>query len=139
MLTRTVFVSKLIGLYCILISLVMFAHRQAMIDAVTALVNDPALLLILGVMVSAAGLAIVLSHNVWSGGPFSILVTVLGWLALIKGLLFLSLSPPAAAGVYVGTFHYEQYFYFYAAITLILGLYLTYGGFRSALAMDRGA
>ncbi len=42
----------------------------------------------------------------------------------------LFLSPEAAAGM-LEFFRFEQLFYFYAGVTLLLGLYLAYGGFRA--------
>jgi hypothetical protein len=37
----------------------------------------------------AIGLALVLGHNVWSGGPLAIAVTLMGWATLVKGLALL--------------------------------------------------
>jgi vacuolar-type H+-ATPase subunit I/STV1 len=109
----------------------MASHRQATVDTIVALVHNAPLLFILGVITLLAGLAMILSHNIWSGGVLSVIVTLIGYLTLIKGLLFLFLSPEAAAGLFLGALHYEQLFYLYAAISLIFGAYLTYGGFRS--------
>jgi hypothetical protein len=50
--------------------------------------------------------------------------------SLLRGLLLLFLSPAAAVGLFA-ELHFEQLFYLYAAISLILGVYLTYGGFSS--------
>jgi hypothetical protein len=86
---------------------------------------------IAGVIALLTGLAMVLGHNVWSGGALPVIVTLVGWLTLIKGLLILFLSPEAAVGFFLGGLHYEQLFYLYTAISLIFGVYLTYGGFRS--------
>jgi hypothetical protein len=83
------------------------------------------------VITLVAGLAMILGHNVWSGGVLPVVVTLVGWLTLIKSLLFLFLSPEAAVGFSLEGLHYEQLFYLYAAISLILGAYLTSGGFRS--------
>jgi hypothetical protein len=129
---RTTFLSKLIGIYCILMSLSMVAHRQATVEAMTALIHNPPLVFIVGVMAVAAGLAMVLGHNVWSGGGLPVTVTLIGWLSLIKGGLLLFLSPEAASGFFLAGLHYEQLFVLYAAISLVLGIYLTYGGFRAA-------
>jgi hypothetical protein len=131
MSARTAFLSRLIGLYCLLISLPMIARRQATIDMVTALVHDTPVLYILGVMVMAVGLAMILAHNVWSGGAVTVIITLIGWTTLIKGLLFLFLSPQAAVSVFFGGLHYDQLFYLYTAISLGLGLYLTYWGFKA--------
>ena len=126
---RTRFLARLIGLYCLLAALVMFAERDAWVVAVTRLLHDPALMLLLGMLVVAAGLALVLAHNVWSGGALPVLVTVIGWLTLLKGLMFWLLPPEAAAALYLGRLHYAQLFYLYAGLSGVIGLYLTVAGF----------
>jgi len=128
---RTLFLSRLIGLYCILIGLSMMIRGQATVETVTALLQNPVMTLILGVITLAAGLALVLAHNVWSGGALAIVVTLVGWMALAKGLFFLFLPHEMEAGLFLGQLHYRQLFYVYSAISLVLGFYLTYGGFRS--------
>ena len=47
--------------------------------------RDPALILVSGVLLLVAGLAIVREHNQWAGG-WPVLVTALGWLAILGGL-----------------------------------------------------
>jgi hypothetical protein len=60
---RTLFLSRLIGLYCILIGLSMMTHSQATVETVTALLQNPSMTLILGVITLGAGLVMVLAHN----------------------------------------------------------------------------
>ena len=129
---RTLYLGRLIGLYCILISLSMVTHKQATVDAVSALVHSPPVLFVAGVIAVAAGLALILGHNVWSGGALPAVVTLVGWLALTKGLLILFLSPEAAAGFFLGRLHYEEFYYWYCAVSLLLGIYLTYGTSRAS-------
>ena len=123
---RTLFLGRLIGLYCILISLSMVTHKQATVEAVTALVHNPSVLFVAGVIAVAAGLALILGHNVWSGGALPVIVTLVGWVALIKGLLILFLSPEAASEFFLGRLHYEELYYWYTAASLLLGIYLIY-------------
>ena len=127
---RTVFLGKLIGLYCVLYALVMFANKKTIIDGVNALVHSPAELLILSVVLIPAGLALVLGHNVWSGGALPIVVTVIGWATLFKGLI-LALLPSDGVAAYMAALHYEEVFYLYAAVTLAVGLYLVRAAFRA--------
>jgi len=126
MSSRTIFISRLIGLYCVVASLAMFTHKPAMIDIENTLVRNPALLFIAGIITLVAGLAIVLSHNVWSGGTLPMVVTLLGWITLIKGLLLL--SPGTTLGFWE-SLHYDRLYYLYAAISFAVGAYLTYEGF----------
>ena len=128
---RTLFLSRLIGLYCILIGLSMMTRGQATVETVTALLQNSAMTLILGVITLAAGLAMVLAHNIWSGGTLVVVVTLVGWMALVKSLFFLFLPPEMETRLFLQQLHYQQLFYLYGAISLALGVYLTYGGFRS--------
>ena len=128
---RTLFLSRLIGLYCILVALSMMTRRQATVETVTALLQNPSMMLIVGIITLAAGLAVVLAHNIWSGGALAVVVTLVGWITLIKSLFFLFLPPEMEAGFFLGQLHYRQLFYLYTAISLVLGVYLTYGGFKS--------
>jgi hypothetical protein len=129
---RTAFLSRLIGLYCILMALAMASHRELAADTVTALLHNAPLLFVLGAIVVIGGLAMVLGHNVWSGGPPAVVVSIIGWATLIKGVLFLFLSPEAESEVFLGVLHYAQLFYVYVGFSLVLGIYLTYAASRSA-------
>ena len=131
MSSRTVFLSRLIGLYCILVALSMITRRQATMETVTALLQNSPMMLIVGVITLAAGLAMVLAHNIWSGGALVVIVTLVGWITLIKSLSFLFLSPKVEAEFFLRHLHYQELFYLYGAISLVLGIYLTYGGFKS--------
>ena len=68
MSSRTIFLSRLIGLYCIVIALSMMTRRQDTVETVTALLQNSSMMLIVGIITLAAGLAVVLAHNIWSGG-----------------------------------------------------------------------
>jgi putative exporter of polyketide antibiotics len=129
---RTAFLSKLIGLYCLFMALAMTPHKEATVAKVAALAQDPPVLLILGVFTLVAGLAMVLGHNVWRGGGGTVVVTLVGWLALLKGLLFLFLPPGTYARFLLEQAHYERLFYFYMALIFVIGVYLTYGGFAAS-------
>ena len=74
MSNETRFLSRLIGVYCLLAALSMLVRRETMIDTVTALVTDGALLHFAGVVIVAAGLALVLAHNLWPGGALAVTV-----------------------------------------------------------------
>jgi hypothetical protein len=128
--SRTTFLGKLIGLYLVLISLAMLTHRQSTLDTMTALMHNPPVLFVTAAFAMAAGLAMVLGHNVWSGGVLSVVVTLSGWLMLTKAALLLFLSPQAANAVFITGLGYQQHFYLYSAIPLLLGLYLTIAGFK---------
>ena len=136
MIDRTQFLSRLWGVYCLIVGVSMIVHKDAMLETITALVHDRPLMFIVGVIIVFAGLAMVLIHNVWSGGTRPIAVTLIGWTMLLKGALLLILPPDAAMDFYLGTLHYAQRFYVYAGISCVLGAYLSYAGFRAATLLE---
>jgi hypothetical protein len=86
--------------------------------------------LLVEVLGLAGGLAMIIGHNIWSGGALPIVVTLVGWLMAIRGAGLLALSTNATMKLFEAL-RYEQLFYFYMGATLLLGLYLTYAGFSA--------
>ena len=109
----------------------MLAHGQATVEIMKGIVQNPPLLFMAGLMGMTAGLAIVLAHNVWSGGALPVIVTLFGSAALIKGMLLLVLSPETEGKVFVAGLGYERYPLFYGLLLFLIGAYLTYASFRS--------
>ena len=126
----TIFLAKLLGLYCIILALAMMARKASTVATITALFGNPPLLLLVEVLGLAGGLAMIIGHNVWSGGALPIVVTLVGWLMAIRGGSLLALSPNATLREF-SLWQYARFFYFYMAGTLVLGVYLTLAGFSA--------
>jgi hypothetical protein len=110
----------------------MAIHRQAVVQMVTGLFHDPAMVFFIGLITVVAGVAMVLAHNVWSGGALPVIVTLFSWITLLKGLSLMFLFPCAELASGMGIL-YQSPVCFYLSMTLIflLGIYLTYKGFAS--------
>jgi putative exporter of polyketide antibiotics len=132
MAASTRFLSRLIGLYCLIAALAMASHRETTLGIVASLVHDEPLLFIVGILTLLGGLAWILAHNKWTGGSYAVLITILGWLTLLKGVLELSLPHGEAPAFFLGTLHYARLFYLYMGFSALIGAYLCYGGFRAA-------
>src|SRR5208282_2409853 len=104
-------------------------RKQATVETVTALLHNPLMIFIVGVITLAAGLAMVLAHNIWSGGALPVVVTLVGWVTLLKSLLLLFLPVDVEADFFLRQLHYPDLFYAYGGLSLVLGIYLTYSGF----------
>jgi hypothetical protein len=110
----------------------MMSHKQLTAEGVTALLQNHFFTLLLGLITLGASLAMVLAHNLWWSGPLALIITLIGWLALIKSLLFLFLNPAMEARFFLGELHYQQFFYDYATVSIVLGIFLTHAGFTSS-------
>jgi hypothetical protein len=130
MLPLTIFLGKSLGLYCVVLSVAMMANKRTTVAAVNAMIRDPALMLFAAIVGLAVGLAIVVGHNVWSGGALPVAVTLVGWWTAIKSLALLILPQKTMTKVFEAA-HYEQRFYGITAVTLVIGAYLTYASFSA--------
>jgi hypothetical protein len=87
-------------------------------------------MLFAGMAAMAAGLAIVLAHDVWSGGALTVAVTLAGWASLLKGLSLL-FAPPGMMAAGYKAMAFERYFYAWMGAVLALGLWMAGDAFGS--------
>ena len=127
---QTQFLSRMFGVYCLVMGLFMLTHREAMRVTVLALMEDKPLMLLAAVFTVLGGLAMVLEHNIWRGGALPVIVTLLSWWRLIKGVLMLYIEPMKMFGFFYDPARYGRVVYFDAAFVLVLGVYLTMKGFE---------
>jgi len=129
----TVYLARLIGLFTVLLIAGLMLQGSAVVESAVA---DKPLMLTYAIISLAFGLAMILGHNVWSGGALPVVVTLVGWLILAKGLLLLFLAPDALTGMF-GRMHYGEHYYLYLAPSLVIGLYLTWAGFTAPISRAR--
>lgn len=127
----TIFLSRLLGLFFLLVAITMFLQQQNTVETVAMFFRDPPLIMVLGMITLAIGLAIVLAHNVWSGGVLPVVVTVLGWLFLIRGIVLLTLPPTEVTALFE-MLRFSRFAPLFELIMLIIGAYLTVAGFRAS-------
>lgn len=115
------FWAQVLGLYAVLTSLAFLFHQNRYRKIVSDFLDNPALVVLSGCFSLLVGLWIVVSHNMWWGN-WRILITLIGWFAVLKGVVrlffpegFAKIAKHFVEGVsYVVTFW----------IWLLIGLYL---------------
>jgi len=90
--------------------------------------HDPALIYLSGLLLFVAGLAIVRAHNRWTVG-WPMLVTVLGWLAVLGGLLRM-LFPIQFGQLALGLAPRTGVLSAVAAVLLVAGVFLSFKAYR---------
>jgi hypothetical protein len=123
----TKFLSRLLGSFLVLVALTMLVHKEASIEMIKRMMGHAGAPFAIGMIAVAVGLAMILGHNIWSGSALTIVVTVVGWCILIKGLFCLFL-PVGLIYTWMTGPLLDQYFYVAPAISLPLGLYLLIAG-----------
>jgi hypothetical protein len=129
MSTRSRFLARLVGLFLTAMAICMAPNKASMVATIVATVHDPALLLVYGMIALAIGLAMVIVHNRWSGGAATVIVTIIGWLMLVRSIALLML-PQAAVLALFQAVHFADLFYAYVIFILAIGLYLNYASWR---------
>ena len=125
MSTRTICLARLIGLSSVLLVAAVLIRGNALIMATVA---DGPVMLVYAIFSLGAGLAMILGHNVWSGGTLPMIVTLVGWLIFAKGLVLLAVTPETLTPLLE---RMQQHYPIYIVPALIIGLYLTYAGFTA--------
>ncbi len=122
----THYLAKLIGLMFLIIGAFIIYRKDCVNKIVDDLHEHPSMIVVTGIINLLLGLLIVLSHNVWVLG-WPVIITILGYLILIKGLLRLfaceynkELTRCLLKGH--GTL-------IWGIITVVIGAFLTYMGF----------
>ncbi len=124
----TLFLGKFLGLSCLLMCVVLMARPKASLQAINAMLENPGLNLVTGIFTMAGGAALVVGHNIWSGGALPVAVTLLGWLTLIKGVAVMATPPHALAGFYQAL-HYPARFRLYMAAASVFSAWLAVTAF----------
>ncbi len=120
----TIFLGKLLGLYLIAISAGMIANRRRSLATFDEMAQSEPWMLFSGMVATAVGLALVLAHNVWAGGALAIAVTLVGWVALLKGIALLLIPPTIMTRTYRSA-GIARYFHVWIGAVLLVGLWMT--------------
>lgn len=122
------FLSKVIGIYLVIVSAAMLANMGQFLVLANSLMNNEPLMFVTGFFTLIIGILMVVSHSVWEWS-WRVMVTIISWLTMLKGM-FILFSP---GFMYIAT----QYFPFTVAnacitgcIDMFIGLLFIYYGFR---------
>lgn len=119
----TLRLAEVIGLYMIVVGIGGLTAPQRWRAMVEDLERSPGLVMALGFAVFAVGAALVLIHSIWRD-PLSVIVTLIGYIALIEGALLLAVPGPL---IRIG--HWSLNFTrAWAILSIVLGVLLFLAG-----------
>jgi hypothetical protein len=127
-LANSIYLAKLIGPVMLAMGLALAFNAATFRAMANEFLASHALVFISGFLTLVAGVAIVLAHNVWTA-DWRVLITIIGWLAVITGAIRL-IAPDRAAAFgrpYLNKPHTPK---IGGAIWLIVGALLCYFGYR---------
>ena len=121
MISKTI--ASLIGPTLIAVAAALLLNLGSISAVLEPMSRDPALVLIYGMFLFVAGLAIVRFHNRWAA-DWSVLVTIIGWLLIVGGLSRMLF--PLRFAALAADFAQSS-----GVVAVVAGLLLVTGGFLS--------
>jgi hypothetical protein len=119
----TIIIAQILGIFFVVTGLAMLANSKGVGHAIEASAQDRGTLFVWGILALLIGAIVVVLNNMWTSG-LPLLVTILGWLAIVKGV-FILILPNAAASLY-RKFNKSGILVFCGLVVFVLGLILLY-------------
>jgi cytochrome bd-type quinol oxidase subunit 2 len=123
----SLFLAQLIGPVLIVIGVGLLLKKTEFREMATDFLSSRALIFVSGLLTLVAGLAIVLTHNVWEFN-WPVIITILGWLSVFGGV-FRILFPNSVQSVGTSMLDKPATMTVSGAIQIVLGLWLSYVGY----------
>ena len=126
-MSNSLFLARLIGPVMLVVGLAVFANPRGFRDMAEEFLASRALMFLSGLIIMPVGIAIVLTHNIWTA-DWRVAITVFGWLCAIGGAL--RLFGPLFVVKAGHTMLRQPYFTpIAAAIWVVLGLLFCFFGY----------
>ena len=126
-MSTSIFLARLIGPVMLVIGLSVFANQRGFRDLAEEFMASRALMFLSGLIVMPAGLAIVLTHNLWTA-DWRVLITIFGWLNVVGGAIRLA-EPPFLVKTGRAMLKQPWFTTVAAAIWVVLGLLFCFFGY----------
>ncbi len=92
----SIFLAKLIGPFFLILGVSLLVNARTFRAIADEFLASRALLFLSALMILPAGIAVVLTHNVWVAN-WPVIITLLGWLFIISGVIRLFATPRVIA------------------------------------------
>jgi hypothetical protein len=124
----TLFLGKLTGFSFIIVSLWMLSKKDEVALFIKILLKSNDILYLLEIATTGFGLILALGVNVSAGWVLPVVIALIGWILLLRGLLGFFLPGLSLRKLYY-SIHFEEICYPLGIFILIIGMYLTVAGF----------
>jgi uncharacterized membrane protein len=125
----SIFIARLLGPMFVVLAVALFVKPQMFRTILPELIGSPTLLYLAGFLGLLAGMALVLTHNIWAL-DWRLIITLIGWLTLARALITIfqaqwivaaGTAILARRGIFLGA----------AVANLIIGFVLSYFGYSA--------
>jgi hypothetical protein len=128
MMQPAVYIARLVGPLFVVLGVGVLLNRTLYADMIGEAVRTPTLIYISGLLALTAGLAVLNAYRAWTS-DWRVIVTILGWLFVIAGVIRIvlpRLTMSLATAIYSG----PAVLLAVGAVVLVLGGFLSFKGYR---------
>lgn len=124
---HSIFLAQALSIYLTVMGFSMLFNRDYFYEAAIETITQKGLSLLTALFTLVLGIVIVLFHNQWMWN-WRVIITVLGWITLIKGVVRLII--PSQVEQSISVYSHGKVFYLVSFVMIILGVVLAYYGFK---------
>jgi uncharacterized membrane protein len=125
----SIFIARLLGPMFVVAGVALLGKPQMFRTILLEFIRSPTWLYLAGFIGLLAGMALVLTHNVWVL-DWRVIITVIGWLTLLRALITI-FQPQWIVATGTAILAHRGMFLGAAVTNLIVGLVLTYFGYAA--------
>jgi hypothetical protein len=122
----SILIAKIIGIVYVSFGIGLLANKAFYKEAISNLFKNSGYLIIGGFIAIAFGIIIIENHNIWEAN-WTVAITIIGWIALLKGILLLAF--PTKLDFLKSMFSNDLFLKLLTPLVLVFGLIFLYFGF----------
>ncbi|MEA1929874.1 MAG: DUF308 domain-containing protein [Patescibacteria group bacterium] len=118
----SIYLAEVFGWYLIIIGVIFIWKQKELKPTMHEIAGNRSLIFVVSILELLAGLFLVLKHNIWTS-DYRIVITIIGWLALIEGAIYLIMSPKDTAN-WIKGFNKPSWYVGGGIVAIVIGIYL---------------
>lgn len=122
----SVLIAKIISVIYLSFGVGLIFNTSFYKKGIEKLLDNASFMILAGMIAVIVGIVIIEFHNIWEKN-WTLVITLIGWIALIKGILLLAF--PKTMVFFKPMFQFENLYKYLAPLVILFGLVFAYFGF----------
>lgn len=124
----TVYFAQIAGLYLVILGLILLVRKEAIIALMVKMADSQPFVFLAGMLRIIIGLAVLVGNGPWGGTTLPIIVALIGWISLVRGIAMLLVTQSQERRL-IEFWRQNGAYYMAVIVVLGLGVYLAWVGF----------
>jgi hypothetical protein len=125
----SLYFSQLAGLYFIIIGVILALRKRGIIDLMPQMAESQPFIFLAGMIRIIIGLATLIGNGPWGTSPLPVVVALIGWITLIRGIAMLLVTQDRQRKL-IQFWRRDAVYYGAVTFVFVLGIYLARAGFQ---------